>query len=460
MRISPYSRVLGLAEPTEQGLTHAVYNTVVGSITALSEEAAAILQRGLDGPISDDDIATLGQQTVADLVRQGWLLVDGTWEPHRIEMVAQRIRDALSQVAEYALMPWPHEGARVEPEHAVDALSALAEVEDRPNRHYYLYALEQPHLNVLQRTLPPFFEHLEASPVDDDGRRLVVLTLDPALQIDWEPWNALEEGEGRLRLALYPDPEGRPLPERIARLAEVVAGAAQVGFVSWIVIHLTADAPEGWLDSVLAGLVESGIMHLCARDPSVTPRSSLDDWRQFVCELNDLDFSLIERLYEEAQRSRRRSMLRIHGGGLIDILDGMVRDREGLRHELYYCRAIPTGYYANLRGEIWPCPKMAAGLVDDIDVDPLATFGPTQIAPDPDATAAWRGRDVLSVDGCAGCPGLFACAGGCALEAAHAGGGDLNTTASQPIEDLMKTVIRTQQRRLTRSFGPTDGDRR
>ena len=460
MRTSPYTRVLPLAEPTDQGLTYVCYNTVVGSVTAISDEVAEVFRRGLEKPLEMNDLEVLEQQTLADLLRQGWLLVDEQWEPRRIESIARRIRDALSQVAEYALLPWPVETPTVQPEDAMEALTALAEVEEKPNRHYYLYALTEDHLDVLDRAVPSFFEHLGMTSVPDDGSRLVVLTADPGLPMQWRRWNAVPEGEGRLRLPLYPDPNGEPLADRVKRLTDVVAEAAQVGLVSWIVIHLTRGAPEGWLDDALSALVGSGILQLCTRTPSVAARNEISDWRQFLCELNDLDYDLIDQLYEEAGESRRRSMLRIYGGGLVKMLDGMVHDRAGLNHELYYCRAIPTGYYANLRGELWPCPKMAAGLADDIDVDPLATFDADGIEPDPEAASAWRRRDVLSVQGCVDCPGLLTCAGGCALEAARAGGGNLDTTASQPIEDLMATVLRTQQRRLTRKFGPSGGGER
>jgi sulfatase maturation enzyme AslB (radical SAM superfamily) len=97
---------------------------------------------------------------------------------------------------------------------------------------------------------------------------------------------------------------------------------------------------------------------------------------------------------------------------------------------------------------------MAAGLGQDAGAVPLASFDADGIVPDEEAARLWRGRDVLAIEQCAGCAGMFACAGGCALEAAAATGGNILTPACQPVEDFMELVAHTQQRRLTGRFGP------
>jgi radical SAM protein with 4Fe4S-binding SPASM domain len=131
-----------------------------------------------------------------------------------------------------------------------------------------------------------------------------------------------------------------------------------------------------------------------------------------------------------------------------------VTGRRGLKPDLFHCNPISSGYYLNLDGEVWPCPKMAAGIGSEVGAKPLATYDASGIYPDEEAVQRWRGRDVTAIAECDTCVGRFVCSGGCALEAARKHGGDPCHPSHQPIEEYMETVIRTQQRRLTRAFGP------
>ena len=454
MRTSVCTRVVALPEPTED-TTHVCYNTMIGTVLGAPQNVAELLQAVLERDLSDDDAAEIGEETVEYLLDRGWLVADDNDEASRMGRLTAGVRAALQQLGEYAVVPWPAEGASVDAQTALDAVTALAEVEGRSTRRYCLYAFDAEQRQMLDDLAEPMSEHWRQTPTAEHEDRILIITCDPQAAPDWERWAFARDGEGRLRVPLDPARMGGDdLGSWVNRVAELAADAAQVGFPSWIVIYDSPQNPPGWLDQVLEHLIGTGMLYQSARPYSFVAKQSIDDWREYLCELDNIDFDLLNLALAEAAVKRSRSLLHMHGGGIVHRADQLVSARQPLTPTVYNCQPLATGYYANLCGEIWPCPKMAAGLGRDAGAAPVATFDADGITPDEDAVAIWRGRDVLAIEDCAGCAGMFACAGGCALEAAAAHAGDPMNPSCQPIEKFMERVIRTQQRRLTGQFGP------
>jgi len=455
MKTSPYSRLVELPNPTADGMTHVAYSTLTGTALGVPREVAEVLARGREGPIDARAAGPVDSETLRYLVDRGWLIEDDGAESDRIEAARREIRRHLGELGEYGVVPWPEMDAPFEPSHALDVIFALAEVEARRHRHYRFYALSERDVSRLPDMAGALEAHWESLPAAEEGRRLLILTIDPAAEVDWASWSFLRAGEGRLCLPIHPSlARDRPFGDWIRAAAGTAAAAAQVGFSSWIIIHATPGDPDGWLDTALVALTGTGLLYTCARLFCFVAKRSVDDWRDYLCELDDIDFDLLERALREASRSRRRSLLHLHGGGIVHKGNSMLTQREPLVPELFYCTSIPAGYHANLAGEVWPCPKMAAGLGREAGAEPMAIYGDGGLRPNPSAASRWRGREVTAIEGCRGCVGMLACAGGCALEAARAHGGDPLHPSCQPVERFMETLIRTQERRLTRAFGP------
>jgi radical SAM protein with 4Fe4S-binding SPASM domain len=454
MRTSVCTRVVALPRPSED-TTHVCYNTMIGTVLGAPPEVAELLEAGLERDLSDDDVAAVGEETVEYLLDRGWLVADDDDEARRMGRLTAGVRAALAQLGEYAVVPWPQTDAPVDPRIALDAVTALAEVEGRGTRRYHLYAFDPEQRRMLDDLAEPMREHWRQTPTAEDEDRVLVITCDPHASPDWERWDFVGDGEGRLRVPLDPARmDGGDLRSWVAEVAQLAADAAQVGFPSWIVLYDSADNPPGWLDEALEHLIGTGMLYQSARPYSFVAKQSIDDWREYLCELDNIDFELLDVAMAEAAVKRSRSLLHMHGGGIVHRADQLISARQPLTPTVYHCQPVAAGYYANLAGEIWPCPKMAAGLGREAGAPPLATFDADGITPDEEAAQMWRGRDVLAIEKCAGCAGMFACAGGCALEAATEHGGDPVTPSRQPIERFMERLIHSQQRRLTGQFGP------
>ena len=461
MRTSPYVREVELAGPNAgttvggDGATHICYNTLTGSVLAAPRAFAELLARGREEPLSPEDIESVGDGAAESLLAERWLY-EG--EPDAGDAVAVRegVFAAASQLGQYGVVPWPADEAPFGAPHAVEVVSALAEAERKPNRHYHLYALTEPEVTRLPELAGLIEGHWSALPAAADGERLLILTVNPTADIDWGRWSFLSPGEGRLRVPIHAPMAGEDadLPQWIETLAETVSGAAQVGFAGWVIIYVTGDDPPGWPDTAMELLSGTGILDTCARPFCYVAKRDVPDWREHLCELDNIDFDLLERVLREGGRRRRGSLLYAHGGGLVHKASALVTRREPLTPDVLYCNSTATGYYVNLAGEVWPCPKMAAGLGREAGARPPAIYNEDGMEPDLDEARRWRMREVTAIEGCRGCVGTFTCAGGCALEAAREHDGDPYHPACQPVERYMQTVIHSQQRRLTRRFGP------
>jgi len=460
MVTSRYVREVTLPVPVGEDLTHVCYNLLRGTVMGAPREIAEVLARGREGELTSADLEALGSETAQYLLAEGWLLEGEADEEAYIEDVRTVVHEAASVAGEYGVVPWPTEDPPLTVEQAWEVAAALAEAEQRQHRQYHLYAMSPEALSEVGSLAGPVAAHWEALPVAEGGSRALVLTVPPTAQLDWSAWGFLGQGEGRLRIPLHaPLAEGQPFPEWIDEAAERLTEAGQVGFAGWLMIYTTPDDPDGWLDTMLGLLSSTGLLYHCVRAFFYVPKRSVADWREHLCELDNMDFARLQDALRESARSRRRSLLQPHGGGLVHKIDALLTSREPLRPDTYYCTAIARGYYVNLAGEVWPCPKMAAGLGREAGASPIATYDAEGIYPDVAEVRRWRDREVTAIEGCRGCPGLLACAGGCALEAVREHAGDPYHPAHQPVEELMSTVIRTQQRRLTREFGPRRGAR-
>lgn len=458
MRASPYTADVEFSRPSGTAMSHLSYNSLTGEVLCITPAVAALLAHGRQGSVRPSDLAAVGEESVNCLLQQGWLIKDEEAFEEQVRCVADAIRSVVRDQGEYGLVPWPRRGGATTPRQALDAVMALAEAEAKPRRRYYFYALGEDDADTLGDLTAPLAKHWDEVPVEENGSRMLILTADPTAGIDWGRWTFLREAEGRVQLPVHPSLIGGPLAGGwIDRMARTVSNAAQIGFLAWVLVYLTEEDPADWLDQALAKLIGTGILYQCARPFSFVAKRSVADWREFLCDLDNLDFDLLQETYREAEGSRRRSLLHVHGGGIVHNADSMVTQRRGLKPALFHCHAIPVGYYVNLDGEIWPCPKMAAGGGAEVGAKPLATYDADGLYPDLKTARRWRGREVTAISACDECVGRFLCAGGCALEAARDHGGDPYHPASQPIEEYMRTVVGTQQRRLTRTFGPRPG---
>jgi len=456
MRTSRFGSEVKLLDPPSPDISHICYNTLTGRVLGATEDVAEIMQRGHHEVIQPEDLAKLGEETVNYLVQQSWLRVDD--EAPLIDTVSSDIRRALGFLGQYAVVPWPEQDAPFGPEHAMDVISALVEADERTHRHYHFYALNQNQQAALERAAETIRGHWHTPTMRNASERLLVLTLNPLLSVDWDAWSFLEAGEGRLRLPIHPgliDEDGGL--SWIDSITTIASEAAQVGFSTWIIIFVTPDDPPEWLDTALASLSRTGILYTCAFPFCFVAKRSVPDWREYLCELDNIDFALLEDILHQTPGSHRRSLAFPHGGGIVQKASALVSRRAALTPELFYCRAIPTGYYVNFNGEIWPCPKMAAGLGDEAGLRPLATYDTKGIYPIAEMLHKWRHRAVTKIEPCQGCVGMFNCAGGCALEAAIEHDGDPFYPACQPVERFMRSLIETHERHLTKRFGPEGG---